>query len=95
VVLLREGFPVNVLNPLKGVPEVCTIICATANPVEVLVAVTERRRGIISVIDGSPTLGVEPRPTLPSAVACYVTSATSFDPCPARSRGGLPSTRTG
>ena len=43
VILLREGFPVNVLNPLKAVPEVCTIFCATANPVEVLVAVTEQR----------------------------------------------------
>ena len=42
VVLLREGFPVNVLNPVKAVPEVCTVFCATANPVDVLVAVTER-----------------------------------------------------
>jgi uncharacterized protein len=59
VVLLRGGFPVNVLNPLKGVPEVCNIVCATANPVEVLVAVTGRGRGIIGVIDGSAPLGVE------------------------------------
>jgi uncharacterized protein len=59
VVLLREGFPVNVLNPLKSVPEVCTIFCATANPVEVLVAVTERGRGIAGVIDGLPPVGVE------------------------------------
>jgi uncharacterized protein len=59
VVLLRDAFPINVLNPLKCVPEVCNIICATANPVEVLVAITERGRGIIGVIDGSPPLGVE------------------------------------
>ncbi len=59
VVLLRNGFPINVLNPLKGVPEVCTIVCATANPVDVLVAITEHGRGIVGVIDGSPPLGVE------------------------------------
>jgi uncharacterized protein len=59
VVLLREGFPVNVLNPLKAVPEVCAIFCATANPVDVLVAVTERGRGIVGVIDGSPPAGIE------------------------------------
>ena len=59
MILLREGFPVNVLNPLKAVPEVCTIFCATANPVDVLVAVTNRGRGIIGVIDGSPPIGIE------------------------------------
>jgi uncharacterized protein len=57
--LVREGFAVNVLNPVKSVPEVCTIFCATANPVDVLVAVTSRSRGIIGVIDGSPPVGVE------------------------------------
>jgi len=59
VILLREGFPVNVLNPLKAVPEVCAIFCATANPVDVLVAVTDRGRGIVGVIDGSPPVGIE------------------------------------
>ncbi len=59
VALLREGFPINVLNPLKAVPEVCNIVCATANPVEVLVAVTRRGRGIIGVVDGEPPVGVE------------------------------------
>jgi uncharacterized protein len=58
VILLREGFPGNVLNPVKAVPEVCTIFCATANPVDILVAVTNRMRGIIGVIDGSP-VGIE------------------------------------
>ena len=59
VIVLRDGFPLNVLNPLKAVPEVCTIFCATANPVDILVAVTPRGRGIIGVVDGEPPLGVE------------------------------------
>ncbi len=59
VILLRDGFPVNVLNPVKAVPEVCTIFCATANPVDVLVAVTARGRGIAGVIDGEPPVGIE------------------------------------
>jgi hypothetical protein len=58
-VLLRQGFPVNVLNPVKLVPEVCKIYCATSNPVEVVVARTERGRGILGVVDGEPPLGVE------------------------------------
>jgi len=59
VIMLRNGFPVNVLNPVKAVPEVCTIFCATANPVEVLVAVTGQGRGVTGVVDGSPPVGVE------------------------------------
>ena len=59
VVLLREGFPVNVLNQVKAVPEVCHVYCATANPVQVLVAVTDQGRGILGVIDGQAPLGVE------------------------------------
>jgi hypothetical protein len=59
VVLLRHGFPINVMNQVKAVPEVCTIFCATANPVAVLVAVTINGRGIVGVIDGSPPVGVE------------------------------------
>ncbi len=59
VILLREGFPVNVLNPVKAVPEVCSIFCATANPVDIVVAVTGRGRGIAGVIDGSPPAGIE------------------------------------
>ena len=59
MVCLREGFPLNVLNPLKAVPEVCTVFCATANRVEVLVAVTALGRGIVGVVDGEPPLGVE------------------------------------
>jgi adenosine/AMP kinase len=59
VVLLREGYPVNILNAVKAVPEVCGIFCATANPVQVLVAVTPAGRGVIGVVDGAPPLGVE------------------------------------
>lgn len=60
VVLLGEGFyPINVLNAIKAVPEVCRIFCATANPLQVIVAQTEQGRGILGVIDGQPPLGVE------------------------------------
>jgi len=59
VVFLREAFPINVLNAVKLVPEVCRIFCATANPVEVLVVATEQGRGIVGVVDGEPPIGVE------------------------------------
>lgn len=59
VIFIRDGFPVNVLNPVKLVPEVCTVFCASANQVEVLVAVTARGRGVIGVIDGDTPVGIE------------------------------------
>lgn len=59
VVLLRDGFPVNVLNALKMVPEVCRIYCATANPLEVIVAETDLGRAVLGVVDGLPPAGVE------------------------------------
>jgi uncharacterized protein len=60
VLLLGDGvFPINVLGALRGVPEVCAIFCATANPVEAIVVETEAGRGIAGVIDGQPPLGVE------------------------------------
>ena len=60
VAFLGEGFyPINVLNAIKMVPEVCRIFCATANPTQVVVAKTEQGRGIMGVIDGSPPRGVE------------------------------------
>ncbi len=59
VVMLRNGYPVNVLNAVKQVPEVCTVFCATANPVEVIVAETDLGRGVIGVVDGGPPVGVE------------------------------------
>ncbi|HYY77630.1 MAG TPA: adenosine-specific kinase [Actinomycetes bacterium] len=59
VVLLREGFPISVLNAVKLVPEVCRVYCATANPVEAVVAETDHGRAILGVVDGEPPLGVE------------------------------------
>jgi adenosine/AMP kinase len=59
VIMMEEAFPINVLNSLKLCPEVCNIFCATANPVEVIVAETEQGRGILGVIDGSSPKGVE------------------------------------
>ncbi len=59
IVFLRDAFPLNVLNAVKQVPEVCHIFCATANPVSVVLAATETGRGILGVVDGSSPLGVE------------------------------------
>jgi hypothetical protein len=59
IVFLRQGYPVNVLNAVKAVPEVCRLFCATANPLEVIVAETEQGRGILGVVDGGAPLGVE------------------------------------
>jgi hypothetical protein len=59
VVVMREGYPINVLGRIKDVPEVCSIFCATANPVEVVIAESAQGRGVIGVIDGVPPKGVE------------------------------------
>ncbi len=59
VILLQNAYPINVLNAIRNVPEVCTIFCATANPVEVVVAQSEQGRGVLGVIDGSSPKGVE------------------------------------
>ncbi|NLT38134.1 MAG: hypothetical protein GXX95_08250 [Methanomassiliicoccus sp.] len=59
VVVLSQAYPINVLGAIKAVPEVCGIFCATANEAEVLVAETEKGRGIIGVVDGQTPLGVE------------------------------------
>ena len=58
-IYLREGYPVNVLNQVKGVSEVCRIFCATANPLQVIVAETDLGRGVLGVIDGEIPLGIE------------------------------------
>jgi adenosine/AMP kinase len=58
-IALKNAFPINVLNAIKGCPEVCTIYCATANPVEVIVAETGQGKGIMGVIDGFSPRGVE------------------------------------
>ncbi len=60
IIFLGEGFyPINVLNAVKRVPEVCRIFCATANPVEVILAETDQGRGILGVVDGFKSKGVE------------------------------------
>ena len=59
IVFLKDMFPVNVLNAIKNVPEVCRIFCATANPVEVIIAETEQGRGILGVVDGFSSKGIE------------------------------------
>ncbi len=59
VIFLKDGFPINVLNALKSCQEVCHIICATANPLQVIVVESEQGNGIIGVIDGSRPKGIE------------------------------------
>jgi adenosine/AMP kinase len=58
-ILLKDAYPINVLNPIKNCPEVCSIYCATANPVDVIVAKAEQGSGILGVIDGFSPKGVE------------------------------------
>jgi adenosine/AMP kinase len=65
IIFLGAGYyPINVLNPIKNVPEVCTLFCATANPTEVIVAETEQGRGILGVVDGSVAKSVETEPDI-------------------------------
>ncbi len=59
IIFMEHGFPINILNAIKQVPEVCSVYCATANPVEVVVAETGNGRGIMGVIDGIKSKGVE------------------------------------
>ncbi len=59
VIVMRDAYPINVLGRIKDVPEVCSIFCATANPVQAVVAQSEQGRGVLGVIDGVPPKGVE------------------------------------
>lgn len=59
VITMCDGYPINVLGKIKDTPEVCSIFCATANPVEVIVAETEQGRGVLGVVDGFSPKGVE------------------------------------
>lgn len=59
VLMIKEGYPINILNALKNVPEICHIIAATGNPLQVIVAETSQGRGILGVIDGSSPKGIE------------------------------------
>lgn len=62
IVLLRNAFPINVLQRIQSCPEVCRILCATANPLQLLVVQTSQGRGVIGVVDGSSPRGVEAEP---------------------------------
>jgi adenosine/AMP kinase len=59
LVFMRNAYPINVLNAIKNLQEVCSIYCATANPVEVIIATTEQGRGILGVVDGESPKGIE------------------------------------
>lgn len=59
IIFIRNAYPINVLNAIKAIPEVCAIYCATANPVEVIIAETETGRGVMGVIDGAKPKGLE------------------------------------
>lgn len=59
IIMLKDTYPINVLNSIKAVPEVCSIYCASANPIEVIVADTQSGRGIMGVIDGAKPKGIE------------------------------------
>lgn len=59
IIMMENGFPVNILNAIKNVPEVCRVYCATANPTEVIIVETELGRGILGVIDGEKPKGIE------------------------------------
>lgn len=59
VLVIQNAYPINVLSAIRNVPEVCTIFCATANPVEIIVAGSEQGQGVLGVIDGSSPKGVE------------------------------------
>ncbi len=59
ILFIENGYPVNILNSIKALPEVCNIYCATANPVEVIIAETDQGRGILGIIDGVKSKGTE------------------------------------
>jgi hypothetical protein len=59
IIFIEQGFPINILNTIKNVPEVCRIFCATSNPVEVILAETAQGRGILGIIDGLKSKGLE------------------------------------
>ena len=59
IIFMKDAFPINILGAIRNVPEVCTIFCATANPVEVIIAENDQGRGIMGVIDGEKPKGVE------------------------------------
>jgi adenosine/AMP kinase len=59
IIFMQGGFPVNILNAIKNVPEVCRVFCATSNPTEIVIAETDQGRAILGVVDGFRTKGIE------------------------------------
>jgi uncharacterized protein len=59
VLIVRNAYPINLLNAIRSLPEVCSIFCATANPIEIIVATSNQGRGVMGVIDGNAPKGVE------------------------------------
>jgi len=59
IIVIQEAYPINILNAIKDIPEVCSIYCASANPVELIIIETEQGRGILGVIDGAKPKGIE------------------------------------
>ena len=59
IIFMKDAYPINVMNRIKEVPEVCSIYCATANPVQVIIAETEQGRGVLGVVDGLKSRGIE------------------------------------
>ena len=59
IIFIENGFPINILNAIKNLPEVCSIYCATANPAEIIIGETEQGRGILGVVDGTKSKGME------------------------------------
>jgi len=59
IIYIKDAFPINILNAIKSCPEVCNIFCATANPVEIIIAETDQGKGILGVIDGFKSKGIE------------------------------------
>ena len=79
IVFMTDGFPINILNAIKAVPEVCAIYCATANPVEVIVADTGKGRGILGVVDGVQSKGIETDADVEARSRCSANSAISSE----------------
>jgi adenosine/AMP kinase len=59
IIFMKNAYPINLLDKIKRVPEVCTVYAATANPLEIIIAETEQGRGVIGVVDGSKSKGIE------------------------------------
>ena len=77
LIYIKNAYPLNVFDKIKKVPEVCTVYAATANPLEVIIAETDQGRGIIGVVDGLKSEGIESDADIASAERSYAKSATN------------------